>query len=225
MTIRRTTAREGYSLWAETYDAQPNATVVLDGRITPQFIDVRPGERVLDAGCGTGRYFPLLRVAGGAVVGFDFAPGMLRVARRRFPDVPVVCGDLQRPWPFRDAAFDAILCALVGEHLADLPAVCGEMHRLLVAGGRIIFSVYHPAMAEAGVEANFRRDGAEYRLGALLHTIADYEAAFRRAGFAAPVVREFAKDAALAAQFPQSQRPVGFPMLAVLTARKEGVGS
>ena len=218
MDVRRVGPRRGYDLWGDTYDTTPNPVVRLDERVTPGVVRPRPGELVLDAGCGTGRYFPALLAAGGQVVGADFAGGMLRAAQVKHPGVPLVTADLQRPWPFRDGAFGAVLCALVGEHLDRLDAVAGEMARVLAPGGRLVFSVYHPAMAEAGKEAHFQRHGVEYRLGAERHVVRDYDGAFARAGFVQVRRREFHGDEALAAEVPAARKYVGFPMLLVYEA-------
>ncbi|MDP9355841.1 MAG: methyltransferase domain-containing protein [Chloroflexota bacterium] len=220
METRRVSPHQGYDLWSDTYDATPNPVVRLDQRVTPEMIRSRPAQRILDAGCGTGRYFPSLMAAGGQVVGTDFSLGMLRVARAKHPAVPLVAADLQAPWPFRDNAFDAVLCALVGEHLDRLPAVCAEMCRVLAPRGRAVFSVYHAAMAAAGKEANFRKGDVEYRLGAERYAVQDYSGAFEQAGFAKITVQEFRGDDQLAAEVPSARKYVGFPMLLVYEAIK-----
>ena len=61
-------------------------------------------------------------------------------------------------------------CALVSEHLAGVAQLYREFFKGLAAGGRLVFSAFHPDMAGFGIEANFERNGAEYRLGALCYT-------------------------------------------------------
>lgn len=77
---------------AETYDQQRFAS--LSGRIFQAcehaalrriLGQIAPGTRVLDAPCGTGRHFPLLRACGLEPVGADISPEMLTVAARRDP--------------------------------------------------------------------------------------------------------------------------------------------
>ncbi len=215
MEIRRIDPRGGYDRWAETYDTTPNPVVTFDERITPALIEPQAGERILDAGCGTGRHIGRLLAAGAEVTGLDFSEGMLAVAAKRYPGMTFVQGDLQERWPFGDGAFDAVLCALVGEHLDDLGAVANEMHRVIRPGGRAVFSVYHPAMSAAGKEAHFQRGDIEYRLGAVHHELADYRTAFEAAGFTKIAASEHAGDDALAALNPDWQRYRGFPMLVV----------
>ena len=181
--VRRVGAREGYDLWAEDYDETANPVVAMDDRHTLGALAPRPGESILDAGCGTGRCLePMIR-AGAEPVGMDFSEGMLTVARRRQPDVPLVKGDLQSKFPFEDGGFDAVLCALIGEHLDEPILALHQMLRVLRPGGRLVFSVYHPEMAAAGKEAHFERAGVEYRLGARRYTVDDYEKLLAEAGF------------------------------------------
>ncbi len=221
MTVQRVDARRGYDLWAASYDATANPVVALDERVTPRYVGATAGERVLDAGCGTGRYFGRLLAGGGQVVGVDFSAGMLAVAHRHAPGVPLVGADLHRTWPFRDAAFDAVLCALVGEHLDDLDSFCREMARVIRPGGRAVFSVYHPAMAEAGKEAHFTTDEIEYRLGARRHSLDGYVAAFEQAGFADLTFSEHLGDEELAASVPGAEKYLGFPVLVVFGMETE----
>jgi SAM-dependent methyltransferase len=211
--------KEGYDAWADEYDATANYVVALDDRVTPPLLATQRGGLVLDAGCGTGRHFARLLAAGCRVVGIDFSAGMLRVARRKHPDVPLVIGDLQRGLPLGSAGFDAVLCALVGEHLDSLSAVFREFRRVLVPGGRLLCPTFHPILAEAGKEARFERDGVDHRLGAIRHTAQDYEDALDVAGFEIGSVREYRGDQELARAIPRAEGYIGFPMLLVYDAR------
>ena len=108
----------------------------------------RPGERVLDVGCGTGiaarRAAP--RVGNtGRVVGLDASQGMLAVAR-------MVAGreGLSIDWregraealPFTDGEFDLILCQYALMFFSDPSAALAEMRRVLTDGGRALVSVW-----------------------------------------------------------------------------------
>jgi SAM-dependent methyltransferase len=218
---RRVGAREGYDLWAETYDETPNPVVAMDTRYTLDVLSPRPGELILDAGCGTGRPLgPLLRARSNPV-GVDFSRGMLEIARRNYPEVPLALADLQRPLPFETGRFDAVLCALIGEHLDELPLALREMHRVLIAGGRLVFSVYHPEMAAAGKKANFERAGVEYRLGAHRYTVEDYANLLEDAGFDDLSRHEFLGDDWLVRSVPSATKLLGFPVLLVFKARKK----
>src|SRR5919106_1659359 len=67
---------------------------------------VRPGDRVLDACCGTGDLAVACARAGGRVTGLDFSERMLDRARRKAPELEWVQGDLL-VLPFADGTFDA----------------------------------------------------------------------------------------------------------------------
>ncbi|MFN7944142.1 MAG: class I SAM-dependent methyltransferase [Blastocatellia bacterium] len=218
--IQRVTVQEGYDLWAETYDTTPNPVVAMDARHTLAMLAPQPGERILDAGCGTGRNLKSVISAGSRAVGLDFSHGMLKVAQRRLPRVPLLRADLQRQFPFRTECFDAVLCALIGEHLDDLRTTFTETRKVLRRGGRFVFSVYHPELAAAGKEANFQRDGIEYRLGAVRYTVDDYLNLLEDAGFRQLAYREFNGDEELARQVPAAERLLNVPVLLAIEARR-----
>jgi SAM-dependent methyltransferase len=144
--------------------------------------------------------------AGSAPVGLDLSRGMLAVARRSLGNVLLAQADLDAGLPVKSQAFDAVLCALVGEHLETPAEFFAQAHSALLPGGRLVFSVFHPEMAQAGIEANFERAGTEYRLGAHRHTVADYLTAIEDAGFAGALAHEWRGDEALAAQVPAAKK-------------------
>jgi SAM-dependent methyltransferase len=216
---RHIDARQGYDLWSETYDETPNPVVAMDTRHTLRLLTPTAGERILDAGCGTGRNFETMLRAGSRPAGIDFSLGMLRVARRKYPQIPLLLADLHS-LPLREESFDAVLCALVGEHLEDLSAACSEFHRVLRLNGRLVFSVYHPEMAAAGIEANFERSGVTFRLGACRHGLAAYTNGLERVGFTDLVWHELRGDKELADRVPSAHKYLDLPVLLVLEAIK-----
>ncbi|HEX6601877.1 MAG TPA: ubiquinone/menaquinone biosynthesis methyltransferase, partial [Solirubrobacterales bacterium] len=97
---------------------------------------VRPGDRVLDAACGTGDLALADARAGGTVTGLDFSPAMLERARRKAPELEWVQGDALA-LPFPDASFDAATVGFGVRNLDDLERGLGELRRVLRAGGRL----------------------------------------------------------------------------------------
>ena len=105
-------------------------------RITAEAV-VRPGDRVLDACCGTGDLAVAdARVGAKEVTGLDFSPRMLERARRKLQSVTWVEGDLLA-LPFADASFEAATVGFGVRNVVDLERGLAELARVLVAGGRV----------------------------------------------------------------------------------------
>ncbi|WP_405591895.1 class I SAM-dependent methyltransferase [Streptomyces sp. NBC_01190] len=138
-------------------------------------LGLRPGDRVLDAGCGTARALPLLRAAVGAagtVLGCDLTPEMLREAASlgRTDAGTLIEADSAR-LPLRDAGLDAVFAAGLVHHLPDPAAGLRELARVTGPGGRL--ALFHP-LGRAALAArrghSLRADDvrAQPRLGRLL---------------------------------------------------------
>jgi demethylmenaquinone methyltransferase/2-methoxy-6-polyprenyl-1,4-benzoquinol methylase/phosphoethanolamine N-methyltransferase len=136
--------------WARLYDV---ATTLLSfGRLAAlhraivAMAGVRPGERVLDVGCGPGRLAIVAAAAtgpGGEVCGIDPAREMVELARRNAARAGVrprfeVAGI--EALPFEDRRFDVVVSNLVFHHLPDDLKRRGlrEVHRVLRPGGRVL---------------------------------------------------------------------------------------
>jgi demethylmenaquinone methyltransferase / 2-methoxy-6-polyprenyl-1,4-benzoquinol methylase len=97
---------------------------------------VGPGDRVLDAACGTGDLAIIAAKAGATVTGLDFSEKMLERARRKRPDLDWIHGDLLG-LPFEDDTFDAATVGFGVRNVADLPGSIAELRRVLRPGGRL----------------------------------------------------------------------------------------
>ncbi|MFI8103273.1 class I SAM-dependent methyltransferase [Streptomyces sp. NPDC086023] len=136
---------------------------------------LRPGDRVLDAGCGTGRALtPLRRAVGpsGTVVGADLTPEMLARAAAAGRDRAgaLLCADVAR-LPLRDGCLDAVFAAGLIAHLPEPAANLRELARVVRPGGRL--ALFHPIGRAALAARHGRRltpDDlrAEANLGPLL---------------------------------------------------------
>ena len=218
--VERPGVRKGYDLWAASYDRTPNPLVALDRRHSVAHLRPRAGERILDAGCGTGANLRSIAAAGATAVGLDFSMGMLQSARQAAPRAMLAQADLNRELPLKRAAFDALLCSLVSEHLTNLSMFFAETFAVLRRGGRFVFSAFHPEIALAGVEANFEQDGVEYRLGAEPYSVDDYLNRMDDAGFRDLRVRDYMVDEALIGEIPWAVKYLGRPLLLVVEAAR-----
>jgi len=125
---------------APVYDAMNHAmTAGLDRRWRKETAGavVSPGDRVLDACCGTGDLALADLHAGAArVTGLDFSERMLERARAKSSEVEWVQGDALA-LPFADGTFDAATVGFGVRNLDDLEAGLRELRRVLRQGGRL----------------------------------------------------------------------------------------
>lgn len=113
-----------------------------------------PGNKLLDVGCGNGEFLALARSAGWAVVGVDFDPNAVKVARSHGLDVRQGSVDVLDPTKER---FDGITLSHVIEHVHDPLAVLRQCHALLKPGGWIWIETPNiDAQGHARYGANWR---------------------------------------------------------------------
>ncbi|HXR12043.1 MAG TPA: bifunctional demethylmenaquinone methyltransferase/2-methoxy-6-polyprenyl-1,4-benzoquinol methylase UbiE [Gaiellaceae bacterium] len=124
---------------APVYDAMNRVmTAGLDRRWRRATVDavVRPGDRVLDACCGTGDLAIAARGRGADVVGLDFSEAMLARARSKRSNIEWIAGDVLA-LPFEDGSFDAVTVGFGVRNFADLAAGLRELRRVLRPDGRL----------------------------------------------------------------------------------------
>jgi SAM-dependent methyltransferase len=147
--------------------------------------EARPADRVLDLGCGAGRFVAALQATGADPVGVEIAEAALERARANAPGA-----DLRRladdgSIPLEHASVDLVWCSEVLEHVADTAHLLLEVRRVLRPGGRVLVTVpFHgrvkaAAIALASFEAHFDPLGQHLRF----YTRRSLTAALRQAGF------------------------------------------
>ena len=102
------------------------------------------GSLIVDMGCGTGNYGLGIRARTHAtVVGFDPSIGMLKQAREKTPDLPVV-KSVAEHMPFRGDVFDLVYAAQVWHHVIDKQAAVTECCYIIKRGGsKIVHTIGH----------------------------------------------------------------------------------
>jgi demethylmenaquinone methyltransferase / 2-methoxy-6-polyprenyl-1,4-benzoquinol methylase len=131
--------RSMFDAIARVYDPMNRIlTAGLDGRWRRRTAEavVRPGDRVLDACCGTGDLALADERAGGTVTGLDFSERMLERARRKSGSIEWIRGDALA-LPFQDASFDAVTVGFGVRNITDLERGLAELRRVLTPGGRL----------------------------------------------------------------------------------------
>ncbi len=201
--------REAYARWADVYP--PVAHNPFMQREQQELLSLLPevaGKTALDVGCGTGRYIEILRERGAiVVVGIDLSSEMLQRARARGA---IARADL-RALPIRSACIDVVTAGLTVGHVADLAPAVAEMSRVLVAGGVLVYSDFHPFARLNGNQRVFSVDGRSYAVEHYVHLYSAHHVACRAVGLEIEDVRE---------ALTTTDNP--FPAVLAIRARRRG---
>lgn len=102
------------------------------------------GDRLLDVGCGLGRYTVALAKRGFGVEGMDLTASLVDRLRQADPRIPAHVGDLAAPPSHLHGRFDVVVGFFVLHHIADLAAALRGVRTLLRPGGRAAFLEPNP---------------------------------------------------------------------------------
>ena len=103
---------------------------------------VKPGARVLEAGCGLATFTVATRARGFETDGVDYASKVVQRLQERFPDIAFFEGDVTNLVGVGDGTYDAVYSPGVCEHFEEGPeAVLRESHRILTPAGILVVSI------------------------------------------------------------------------------------
>ncbi|MBP6021203.1 MAG: methyltransferase domain-containing protein [Candidatus Methanomethylophilaceae archaeon] len=129
-------------------------------------LDITPGQRALDIGCGNGKTVLALIAAGAEAVGLDFSENAIAYCRGAFGDRAEFVNSTCTELPFPDGSFDIVTMVHILEHLDgdDLTKAVAEAERVTAAGGRILVRSFSEGdLRSGGRDSDIRGNGIAYR--------------------------------------------------------------
>lgn len=143
-----------------------DADMVKNDAIIEKILDgaeVCAGKRILDVACGTGVMIPYYLARGAQVSAIDIAPEMVRIAKEKFPDVPIFCGDVEDT--VFDHTFDCIVVYNAFPHFPEPEQLVRRLSGLLAPGGTL--TVAH-GMSRAHIDSHHQGSASKVSIG-LMH--------------------------------------------------------
>lgn len=169
-----------YEIWAPSYPPTPhNRLMEVEQQAILALLPDVTGLRVLDAGCGSGRYLREMTSRGANAIGVDLSSAMLD--RARLATCRLIRADL-RALPIEAGAIDVAVCALALGDVAELELSLAELARVLRPGGHVVYSVVHPAGEAEGWMRTFESDGRRWAVDGYWHTVDRHRQACHAAG-------------------------------------------
>ena len=213
---------DAYNRWSRTYPPIPHNPLMRAEQqaMSAVWPDVS-GKRVLDLGCGTGRYTQRL-VGGGAaaVVALDLSDGMLRQVNA----AGRVQADMMQ-LPLANSSLDVVISGLAAGHARSIHTWMTEIARVLRSGGVLRYSDFHPEASRAGLVRSFTDEcGQKVIVPHAAYRLAEHRAAAAAAGLTIDTIREIRAGHELVEDFPGSdefyRRWQGLPLLLIVGAHK-----
>ena len=158
----RVAAAEAYRIWSATYDTAPNPLLALEAETLTEYLGHLQGKRLVDIGCGTGRWMEYATRQGARAIGIDAVHEMLlRAAGRPGLERTLLRGDAAH-LPLASGIADLVLCSFTIAYLPSFLAAAAEMARIARPGARILVTDLHPNAVAAGWTRSFRQAGQVY---------------------------------------------------------------
>ena len=145
--VKKMGTAKGYDIISKMYSDHSNLVVAAEGRKIIELIGKIKGKKILDAGCGSGRYSIQLAKKGAEVHGIDISKGMLKVARKRSRrwGIKYQIASMLRI-PYENNTFDVVISNLAIDHVKNYKRALSEMLRVCKPKGFIVISTMHPEL-------------------------------------------------------------------------------
>lgn len=115
-----------------------------------KFAGLTPEDKILDVGCGMGKFTLPLAAQGFNMAGLDLSPVLLNELVSRAPEgveIPTHCADILEPQADLKGRFDKVTGFFMLHHLIDVTASFKQMHSLLKENGKVVFLDVNPFCA------------------------------------------------------------------------------
>ncbi len=182
--IAETEPDEGYDLWSESYDLQPDNLMLaydeLVFKAMSSHVDFKY-KIVADIGCGTGRHWrEILDQKPLRLVGYDVSAGMLKILKQKFPGAETYqCSDNNILENLGTSECDIIISTLALAHIQSPENAFAEWNRVLKPGGAILITDYHPVALAMGGNRTFTSGAKTISIKNYVHPIENLKAIFK----------------------------------------------
>jgi SAM-dependent methyltransferase len=135
--------------WGPLWGARPSDWALSEDQQTPTYeealrrVDLKPGQLVLDIGCGVGAFLRLIADRGARAFGLDASDTLVEVARTRLPDADLRLGDMEA-LPYEDHTFDLVTGFNSFFFADDIVAALREARRVAKPGAPVVIQVWGP---------------------------------------------------------------------------------
>lgn len=135
--------------WGPLWGARPADWALSEDQQIPTYeaalerLDLRPGQLVLDIGCGVGAFLRLVADGGGRPFGLDASEALIELARRRLPEIDLRVGEMEA-LPYEDGAFDLVTGFNSFFFADDILAAVREAGRVAKSGAPVVIQVWGP---------------------------------------------------------------------------------
>jgi SAM-dependent methyltransferase len=135
--------------WGPLWGARPDDWALSEDQQIPTYeaalarVDLKPGQRVLDIGCGVGAFLRLVTDRGARAFGLDASEALIELARTRLPEADLSVGEMEA-LPYEDDTFDLVTGFNAFFFANDMVAALREAGRVAKSGAPVVIQVWGP---------------------------------------------------------------------------------